>query len=79
MLKSDYVPTDAVAVTPSDTTEGLGLVGFYVGVAGDVKVTTEKGTDVVFKACPAGLHIYLAVSKVFATGTTATDIVGLKP
>lgn len=78
---SSLTPHDAVAVTPSDTTQ-LNLCGFYVGGAGDVTVVTDAGasagTTVVFKACPLGTKIDLLVFKLMATGTTATNITGFR-
>jgi hypothetical protein len=77
----------AAAVTPSDTVtipsisaaDGKGNNGcvLYVGVAGDVKVTTAGGDDVTFTGILAGSFIPVQVVKVFATGTTATNIVAL--
>tara|TARA_R110001592_G_scaffold100828_2_gene285813 strand:+ start:668 stop:1138 length:471 start_codon:yes stop_codon:yes gene_type:complete len=49
----------------------------YVGVAGDVKVKMAGGNDVVFKTVAAGSFLPINVIQVFATGTTATDIVAL--
>lgn len=49
----------------------------YVGVTGDVKVKTTAGNDVVFTGVPAGSFIPVQVKQVFATGTTATNIVAL--
>ena len=49
----------------------------YVGVAGDVKVTTAGGDDVTFTGILAGSFIPVQVVKVFATGTTSTNIVAL--
>ena len=49
----------------------------YVGVTGDVKVKTAAGNDVVFTGVPAGSFMPVQVTQVFATGTTATNIVAL--
>ena len=49
----------------------------YVGVTGDVKVKTVAGNDVVFTGVPAGSFMPIQVDQVFATGTTATNIVAL--
>ena len=73
----------AAAVTPSDTVDipfpggdkNNGCV-LYVGVAGDLKVRTVAGDDVVFVGMQAGFFP-VNVLRVFATGTTATDIVAL--
>jgi len=49
----------------------------YIGVTGDVKVKTVAGNDVVFTGVPAGSFMPVQVTQVFATGTTATNIVAL--
>ena len=77
----------ASAVTPSDTVNipniatenGLGNRGclLYVGGAGSIKVTTSGGDDVTFTGLTAGQFMPVSVVKVFATGTTATDIIAL--
>lgn len=64
------VPTD-VAATVFPTCRGV-----YVGVAGDLKVVMADGTTVVFTAAPVGYHP-LQISRVFATGTAATNLVAL--
>lgn len=74
--RNDLITSDAQVVTTSDTTTKL-YAGFYVGVSGDVKVTTVGGTDVTFTAVPSGAIIPLSVTKIWSTGTTATNIVGL--
>ncbi len=58
----------------SPETNGCAL---YVGVTGDVKVKMASGKDVVFTAVPAGSFMPTNVLQVFATGTTATNIVAL--
>jgi hypothetical protein len=74
-----YLPKDAVAITPSDTAEQGPpiLSGVYVGGAGDVTVITELGTTTTFKALPVGQTIFCRTRLVKATGTTATNLVGL--
>jgi hypothetical protein len=48
-----------------------------VGVAGAVKVTFFDGTTVTFGTLVAGVIHPLRVKRVFATGTTATGIIGV--
>jgi len=74
-----YLPKDAVAITPSDTAEQGPpiLSGVYVGGAGDVTVITELGTTTTFKAVPVGQTLFCRTRLVKATGTTATNLVGL--
>lgn len=61
------------AITKHDTNE-LAQVprAIWVGGAGDIALD-----GVVLKAVPAGTLLPVSPSKVNATGTTATDLVGL--
>jgi hypothetical protein len=51
--------------------------GLYVGTTGNLKVTMRDGGDQTFMNAPVGYHP-IAVRRVWATGTTASNIVGLK-
>jgi hypothetical protein len=73
--RNDLITSDAEAVTTSDTATKR-YSGLYIGTGGDVKVTTAGGTDVTFVNTNSGQIIPLTITKVFATGTTATNIVG---
>jgi hypothetical protein len=64
-----------IAITPSDVT-GIYADALYVGGAGVVTCLDRDGTSVAY-TCPAGAYIWTEVTKVMATGTTATLIVGL--
>lgn len=74
-------PERCALVTPSDSanippiTGGDNNVGcvLYVGTTGDLKVTTFGGDVVTFKNFPVGF-LPLNVLRVWATGTTASDI-----
>jgi hypothetical protein len=75
----------AEAVTPSDTVPipapggGDGVSNgcvLYVGVSGDLKVTTTSGDETLFSNVPVGFFP-VQVLYVWATGTTATNIVAL--
>lgn len=69
---------DAFAVTPSDTVDFTVMArALYVGTTGDVKLITRGGTTVTFTAVPAGALIPVRCSRVMATGTTASTIVGI--
>jgi hypothetical protein len=75
------------AITPSDTDEITNVIGnvdahsgcsLFVGTGGDIALKNGEGDSVVFKNIPNGIFLPVkAVKKVFATGTTATDIVAL--
>ena len=68
----------AFAITPNDSADlAVPAYGIWVGVAGTVKVDLVNGdSGITFKA-PVGLLPVIA-KKVYATGTAATDLVGLK-
>jgi len=65
------------AITPSDSVDlAQGITrAIYVGVTGDVTAVIG-GAAVLFKAMPMGVH-WIAVSRVNATATTATNMVAL--
>ena len=49
----------------------------YIGVAGNVKVTTVAGDTVTFIGLGAGVFFPVHVKKVWSTDTTATDLIAL--
>lgn len=66
----------AVAITPSDTLANA-FSAIYVGVTGDITLTPAgQTTAVLFKAVPVGI-LPVACSAIAATGTTASQLVGL--
>ena len=69
---------NAVAVTPSDTVNLTNAtIALYVGTTGNLSVVMNgSGSTVVFDTVPVGWY-WLSVSRVNATGTTATNIVAL--
>ena len=70
--------TSGGAVTPSDSVDVPTLSrALWIGGAGDVKVTLKGGTTVTLSAVPAGSMLPLQVTRVWATGTTATLITAL--
>lgn len=48
----------------------------FIGVSGDVRVTTVGGTIVTFRNHPSG-YMPGRIARVHQTGTSATDIVAL--
>lgn len=78
-LKGLGVAIGGELIESSDTAD-LGYVArsLYVGGGGDVSVKCVNGETVTFAAVPAGAVLPVAVLRVFASGTTATQIVGLK-
>lgn len=75
---TDFPATEAAAVVPHNTNE-LSYVtrGLYVGTGGDVKVTMRGGQAVTFPNVQAGTLLPFRVKIVWATGTSASDIVAV--
>lgn len=69
---------DASAIIPSD---GTGLPqptrALYVGGTGDARVRMLGGQVVSFASLPAGSLLPVRVVQVYASGTTASSLVGL--
>lgn len=75
----DYLATQAIAITPHDTNVQPRFSAIYVGVTGDIKVKDKSDNVTTLKGAVAGSIIPLAdVQLIYSTGTTATDLVGLK-
>lgn len=71
----------AEAITASDTVNDPAgpFAGFYVGTAGDVKVHTSRGQDVVLKNCNAGVVYTISIKRVWSTGTgSPSTMLGLQ-
>ena len=66
----------AVAITPSDVTTYSQGVQVYVGGAGNVAIADMAGNVVTFTAPPVGSMLPVRATKVMATNTTATLLVG---
>jgi hypothetical protein len=81
MAKTNYSPTfpmypgDAASITPSDSTNLATPSIVFVGGTGNVTVRTAQGSDVLFFAVPGGAVLPVQVIRVFATGTTASNLV----
>lgn len=73
-------PADnAASLTPNDSTD-LSTVarGVYIGGAGDITVDfVGDGTNITITGLSAGVIYPFRVQRLYSTGTTATDIVGL--
>ena len=68
---------NAFAITPNDGTDlTCWALAVYVGGSGDVRLVTWGGETVTFANAPVGV-LPVRVRRVYATGTTATDLVGL--
>lgn len=67
------------AITPNDGVDlATNTRGIYVGGAGNVAVILEDDTaSVTFVAPPVGSVLPIRARRVLATGTTATNLIGL--
>jgi len=70
---------DAKDVTPNDVTSlpAGTCSAIYIGVGGSVKLKTAQNTDITFVGLGTGALLPVRAKQVFATGTTATNIIAL--
>tara|TARA_R110000824_G_scaffold194375_5_gene376996 strand:+ start:6286 stop:6549 length:264 start_codon:yes stop_codon:yes gene_type:complete len=69
---------ELLTITPSDTLELTHSVrAIFVGGTGNITLIDSKGTSHVLVGIPAGATLAIKPTKIMATGTTATSIVGL--
>ena len=82
-IRTQYSPTfpmfpgGAYSITTSDTVNLPYVSVVYVGGTGSVKVTTAQGDTTTFVGLPTGSVIPVQVLRVWATGTTATNLIGI--
>lgn len=76
--RSDAPAGSAAAITPDNSTDLTDTTrAIYVGTAGDLTVDMEDdGTNVTFQNVPVGI-LPIRVTRVYATGTGASDLVAL--
>lgn len=68
----------AFAVTPNDSADLVETTrALYVGATGSVAAVMASGSTVTFAAIQAGTTLPVRVTRVLATGTTASAVVGL--
>ena len=73
----DAPAADCLAISPSNTTViDPSFRGLYVGVSGNISITTLAGNQVTLSNVPVGI-IPVCGTQVRATGATASGIVGL--
>lgn len=78
-LKADGPSGDGAAVTPNNSADLSRVSRLYVGGAGNLRVTLRDqadGDSVTFNAVPVGF-LPILVKRVWATNTTATNIIAL--
>lgn len=66
------------AITPADGADlAIQAKAIYVGGTGALKVDTVDGSTLTFAAVPVGFFP-VRVRRVYATGTTATNLIGVR-
>lgn len=68
---------DAFAAKSDSVDLTIATRGIYTGSGGTMKVTMLGGTAVTFVSVPAGSLLPLRISRLWSTGLTATDVLGL--
>ncbi len=66
------------AITPSNSVDlAQPTIAIYLGTPGDLKIDAlETGTEITFKNLANGVFHPIRAKKVYATGTSASDIIG---
>jgi len=81
-MKVRVYPTreQALAITPNDGSDlAFATRGIYIGGFGNLRVDMQDGgAAVTFVGVNAGSVLPVRASKVYATGTTAINLVGLR-
>ncbi|MEM9969497.1 MAG: hypothetical protein AAF762_00140 [Pseudomonadota bacterium] len=68
----------AEAITPDNGSDLTTVTrALFVGQSGNVRVRTAEGDVITFANMQGGVFYPIRVAQVFATGTTASDLVGL--
>jgi hypothetical protein len=74
----DSPVTGGEAVTPSDVTDLTKTSRcLWVARGGNISVIMKDGMTLTWEDVPGGSHVFARVSRVRATGTTATGILAL--
>ena len=74
---SGQIGDRAASITASDTAANA-YSYIYVGGAGNIALVTEGGDSVTLVGLPVGSWVWIRTSKVMATNTTATNLVGFR-
>ena len=69
---------DAFAISGNDSTDLANSTrSIYVGGSGNIKLTTIDGSTVTFNGAIAGSILPIRAKRIFSTGTTPTNLIGL--
>ncbi len=73
----DSCAVNCIAITPADTDLVQPVRAIYVGGSGNLKISDTGGGAVTFSNVPAGVILPVMARRIWSTGTTASNIVGL--
>jgi hypothetical protein len=73
----DSCAVNCIAITPADSDLVAPVRALYIGGVGNVTINDTGGGSVTFVAVPTGTILPVMARRVWSTGTTATNIVGL--
>jgi hypothetical protein len=73
----DSCAVNCIAITPADADLAAPVRALYIGGSGNVRINDTGNGAVTFVAVQAGTILPVMARRVYATGTTATNIVGL--
>jgi hypothetical protein len=73
----DSCAVNCIAITPADSDLVQPVRALYIGGSGNLRISDSGGGAVTFVGAVAGTILPVMAKRVWATGTTATNIVGL--
>ena len=73
----DSCAVNCIAITPADTDLVQPVRAIYVGGSGNLKISDTGGGAVTFSNVPAGVILPVMARRIWSTGTTASNIIGL--
>jgi hypothetical protein len=73
----DSCAVNCIAITPADSDLVAPVRALYIGGSGNVRLSDTGNGAVTFVAVQAGTILPVMARRVWSTGTTATNIVGL--
>lgn len=76
--RKSHVGVDGSDITPSDSVDLVKPArAIYVGVSGDIKLITLKGTTLTFKNVAGGQIFDMGATRVFDNGTSASELIAV--
>ena len=78
-MKEDQLQAESAASVDISSTDYTSQIGanLYVGTGGDVKVDMFKSGTVTFSNVQDGSYLPIKITKVYKTGTTASNILAI--